>query len=104
MVLIVQLSILDIRNQNGMEMPIIALDLMVCRDMFQIIVTVLLKTDPFPSGKRDSISLREKEKQIQRDLNDEIIPRGGEMTGNLYRNTFCRKPASSIIRRLDLRR
>lgn len=40
----------------------------------------LVKTDPLPPGKRDSISLREKKKQIQRDLNDEIIPRGGEMT------------------------
>lgn len=40
----------------------------------------LVKTDPLPVGKRDDISLREKEKQIQKDLDDEIIPRGGEMT------------------------
>lgn len=40
----------------------------------------LVKTDPLPPGKREGISLREKEKQIQKDLDDEIIPRGGEMT------------------------
>lgn len=33
-----------------------------------------------PQGKRDGLSLREKEKQIRRDMEDAIIPRGGEMT------------------------
>ena len=37
-------------------------------------------TDRTPQGKRDGLSLREKEKQIQRDIEDAIIPRGGEMT------------------------
>lgn len=40
----------------------------------------LEKTDKVPEGKRDCISLREKEKQILRDLDDQIAPRGGEMT------------------------
>lgn len=37
-------------------------------------------TDKLPSGKRDCVALREKEKLILRDLNDLIVPRGGEMT------------------------
>ncbi|WP_300795075.1 site-specific integrase [uncultured Acetatifactor sp.] len=37
-------------------------------------------TDSTPQGKRDGLSLREKEKQIRRDIEDAIIPRGGEMT------------------------
>lgn len=37
-------------------------------------------TDRLPQGKRDGLSLREKEKQILKDLEDEIVPRGGEMT------------------------
>ena len=40
----------------------------------------LEKTDKTPTGKRDDISLREKEKMIQRDLYDGIVPNGGEMT------------------------
>lgn len=40
----------------------------------------LEKTDRLPEGKRDCLSLREKEKQILRDLDDQIAPRGGEMT------------------------
>ena len=40
----------------------------------------LEKTDKTPQGKRDDISLREKEKLILKDLDDEIVPRGGEMT------------------------
>ena len=37
-------------------------------------------TDRLPQGKRDGLSLREKEKQILKDLEDEIVPRGGKMT------------------------
>lgn len=40
----------------------------------------LEKTDKLPAGKRDDISLREKEKMIQRNLLDGIVPNGGEMT------------------------
>ena len=40
----------------------------------------LEKTDKLPEGKRDCLSLREKEKQILRDMDDQIAPRGGEMT------------------------
>ena len=36
--------------------------------------------DSTPQGKRDGLSLREKEKQIRRDIEDAIIPRSGEMT------------------------
>lgn len=40
----------------------------------------LEKTDKLPQGKRQDISLREKEKVILKDLDDKIVPRGGEMT------------------------
>ncbi len=40
----------------------------------------LEKTDKLPTGKRDDLSLREKEKLIQKDIEDQIVPRGGEMT------------------------
>ena len=40
----------------------------------------LEKTDKLPQGKRNDLSLREKEKVILKDLDDEIVPRGGEMT------------------------
>lgn len=40
----------------------------------------LEKTDKLPQGKRHDISLREKEKVILKDLDDKIVPRGGEMT------------------------
>ena len=40
----------------------------------------LEKTDRTPSGKRDGPSLREKERTIQRDIDDQLVPRGGEMT------------------------
>ena len=40
----------------------------------------LEKNDKVPAGKRDGLLLREKEKSIQRDINDMINPRGGEMT------------------------
>lgn len=40
----------------------------------------LEKTDKLPAGKRDALSLREKIKLLQKDLDDEIVPRGGEMT------------------------
>ena len=40
----------------------------------------LEKTDKLPTGKRDDLSLREKEKLIQKDIDDQIVPRGDEMT------------------------
>ncbi len=40
----------------------------------------LERTDKLPQGKRNDISLREKEKMILKNLDDEIVPRGGEMT------------------------
>lgn len=40
----------------------------------------LEKTDKLPTGKRDDLSLREKEELIQKDIDDQIVPRGGEMT------------------------
>ena len=40
----------------------------------------LEKTDRLPQGRRNCIALREKEKQIQRDLADNIVPYGGELT------------------------
>lgn len=40
----------------------------------------LIPTDRVPAGKRDDISLREKIKQIQKDLNSNITPDGGNFT------------------------
>ena len=40
----------------------------------------LVKTDTVPKGAKDDLSLREKEKLMHRDLEDDIIPCGGEMT------------------------
>lgn len=40
----------------------------------------LVKTDAVPKGAKDDLSLREKEKLIHRDLEDDIVPCGGEMT------------------------
>ncbi|MGM9936281.1 MAG: integrase DNA-binding domain-containing protein, partial [Candidatus Ornithomonoglobus sp.] len=37
-------------------------------------------TDPLPKGKRKCKSLREKEREIQRDIDDEIVPYGGQLT------------------------
>lgn len=37
-------------------------------------------TDPLPQGKRKCKSLREKEREVQRDIDDNIIPRGGNLT------------------------
>ena len=40
----------------------------------------LVPTDKTPAGKRDDISLREKEKEIQKDLDDGIDTIGKKMT------------------------
>ena len=40
----------------------------------------LEKTDRLPKGKRDDLSLRDKEKQIQKDLEDRISNAGGDIT------------------------
>jgi len=40
----------------------------------------LLPADKTPSGKRKDLSLREKEKQIEADLNSGLVPYGGNMT------------------------
>ena len=40
----------------------------------------LVKTDVTPAGKKDDLALREKKKQIQKDIFDKIVPNGGDMT------------------------
>lgn len=40
----------------------------------------LTETDPTPKGKRKDLSLREKERRLQKDLDDEIVPNGGNIT------------------------
>ena len=40
----------------------------------------LVPTDRIPLGKRQDISLREKEKQIEADLFDHIVTNGGKLT------------------------
>ncbi len=49
--------------------------------------------DKLPKGKRNGPSLREKEKQIKRDLEDGINPRGGEITvSELVSKYFEQRP------------
>lgn len=40
----------------------------------------LTEADSYPKGKKKDVSLREKEKNIQRELVDDIIPNGGNLT------------------------
>ena len=40
----------------------------------------LTESDPYPKGKRRDISLREKEKNIHKSLDDGVSPNGGNMT------------------------
>ena len=40
----------------------------------------LKETDTTPKGKKKDLSLREKEKQIQKDLSNGIVPDGGNIT------------------------
>lgn len=40
----------------------------------------LTESDSYLKGKHKDISLREKEKNIQKELDDDIIPDGGNMT------------------------
>lgn len=40
----------------------------------------LVKTDTVPAGVKDDIPLRDKEKQIHKDLEDDIVSAGGNMT------------------------
>ena len=63
----------------------------------------LEKTDKTPQGKWDDISLREKEKLILKDLDDEIVPRGGEMTVlELVKNISYRKQGYGTIPKLTI--
>ena len=63
----------------------------------------LEKTDKTSQGKRDDISLREKEKLILKDLDDEIVPRGGEMTVlELVKNISYRKQGYGTIPKLTI--
>lgn len=56
----------------------------------------LVPTDKTPAGKRDGISLREKEKEIQKDLDDGIDPIGKQMT-------VCQLYAKQIRHRANVR-
>lgn len=50
--------------------------------------------DKLPQGKRDCLSLREREKQIKRDIEDGINPRGGEITvSELVQKYLRQRPA-----------
>ena len=54
----------------------------------------LVKTDTVPQGAKDDIPLRDKEKQIRKDLEDNIVSSGGDMTVlELVKNIFHRKQA-----------
>lgn len=53
----------------------------------------LLPTDRMPKGKRDDLSLREKERMIQRDLFDGIDTKGSKMTlCQLYAKKIAQRP------------
>ena len=40
----------------------------------------LTPSDTVPKGKRNELSLREKEQQIQKELNSNLVPYGGDLT------------------------
>ena len=53
--------------------------------------------DKLPKGKRDSASLREKIRAIEKDIHDEIIPQGGKLTVlQLVEKYVLNKPFLSI--------
>lgn len=59
--------------------------------------TRLDKNDPIPSGCKRDLSLREKERQIQADLFDQIACNGGNIRSWIsYRDMFPRKPVCEI--------
>lgn len=50
--------------------------------------------DPLPLGKRKCKSLREKEREVQRNIDDGIVPYGSQLTLlALTKNIFCKKRA-----------
>lgn len=52
-----------------------------CRGKQKFIYSWKLEsTDPLPAGRRKCVSLREKEKELMRDLEDGIVPCGGDLT------------------------
>lgn len=52
-----------------------------CRGKQKFIYSWKLEpTDPLPTGRRKCVSLREKEKELMRDLEDGIMPYGGDLT------------------------
>lgn len=53
----------------------------------------LEKTDPLPAGKRDCVALREKEKKIQKDLEDGISSNGGNLTVVQLAEKYMRQSA-----------
>ena len=65
----------------------------------------LEKTDKLPEGKRDCLSLREKEKQILRDLDDQIAPpwRGNDGFGACSEVHSPKKQVSVQIQRQAIR-
>lgn len=67
----------------------------------------LEETDPLPKGKRKCISLREKEKEILKDIDDGLIPYGGNLT--VYEYVIQRRGVrentrtgyNTVLRRLE---
>lgn len=57
----------------------------------------LVPTDRVPKGKRDAISLREKEREIQRDLEDGIDTKGKKMT-------LCELYAKKTAQRINVKK
>lgn len=60
----------------------------------------LVPTDKVPTGKREDISLREKEQQIRKDIDDGINTMGGKITVcQLYEKKSVKRRMSDITRR-----
>lgn len=57
----------------------------------------LVATDRVPKGKRDDLSLREKEREIQRDLEDGIDTKGKKMT-------LCELYAKKTAQRINVKK
>ena len=49
-------------------------------------------TDALPKGKRNCKALREKEREIKKNIDDEIVPYGGKLTVlDLVKNIFFKR-------------
>ena len=63
------------------QMDVIVLDMWIFMEMKENLYSWRLDhNDPIPKGKKMELSLREKEKQLEQDMFNGLVPRGGGLT------------------------